>query len=64
MSDTETKLPKHLQAAINQLEKQARKYGDQIDTKLTRIEELQSEVDVISGLQSELNDQIKRLKGE
>jgi len=60
----EVKLPKHLQAAINQLEKQRAKYIEQQRKHLNNSVLQQELADNVSTLISGISEQIKKLKGE
>ena len=66
MSETkeEVKLPKHLAAALNQLQKQYEKYGAKIIDLEYKRNNIMDEMSMITRLQSSLSEQIKKLKGE
>ena len=61
---TEKKLSKHLQAAVNHLEKQYDKYGDKLGDLQRKVEDISDQMEVLNDLRSDLYEQIKKLKGE
>lgn len=65
METTETKpLTKHIQTAVNAIQKQIDKYGDQIIKLKNKAYIAEQQADALSEAIAGLNEQISKLKGE
>ncbi len=61
---TEKKLSKHIQAAVNQLEKQIEKYHKEIHSLEEKVSDIETSIGIRKGAIKLIEEQIKRLKGE
>ena len=59
----EVKLPKHLQAAVNQLQKQIDKFGEEMERQINKRDAANATLSQLTDSISALSEQIKRLKG-
>ena len=62
--ETAEKLPKHLNTAVNAIQKQIDKYDTQIGKLITKRMEIQATIDSLNEETEGLKEQIAKLKGE
>ena len=62
--ETAEKLPKHLKAAVNQLEKQHTKLNGEVNELMAEVKQLEELASVKAQQMKFLKEQIAKLKGE